>query len=42
MSLEVNVPGSAGIWGDVGFADARCKLLILAELLDMKANRIFH
>lgn len=42
MSLDINVAGNAGIWGDFSFADALCKLLILAQLLDMKANRIFH
>lgn len=42
MSVEINVAGNGGIWGDFGFADVCCKLLTLAELLDMKANRIFH
>lgn len=42
MSLKINVGGNDGIWGDFSFADAHCKLLILAELLDMKANRIFR
>lgn len=42
MSVEINVAGNGGIWGDFSFADVCCKLLTLAKLLDMKANRIFH
>lgn len=33
-----NRAGNVGIWRGFSFADARCKVLILAELLDMKAN----
>lgn len=33
-----HVAGNVGIWRGFSFADAHCKLLILAELLDMKAN----
>lgn len=42
MSLEINIPGNTGIEGYFSFADAHCKLLILAELLGMKANQIFR
>lgn len=30
--------GNVGIWRGFSFADAHCKILILAELLYMKAN----
>lgn len=33
-----NIAGNIGIWRGFSFADAHCKVLILAELLDMKAN----
>lgn len=33
-----NVGENVGIWRGFSFADAHCKVLILAELLDMKAN----
>lgn len=34
----LNAAGNVGIWRGFSSADAHCKVLILAELLDMKAN----
>lgn len=38
MRIKTSLAGTVGIWGDFNFLDAYCKVLILVELLDVRAN----